>query len=374
MGRGLIGVIIDWEAITMEKQAILKMMEDLCNAKGISGFEDEVVAEVRRFGEGLGQFQEDSLRDLIIYRAENKGGRPMVQLDAHTDEVGFMVQAIRPNGTLQFIKIGNWVSSNIPAHRVWVQNSLGEYIPGIVASKPPHFMSDAEKKAPLDVNSLVIDIGASSLKEAVEDYHIRIGAPVVPDVTFEYVDQHDLIISKALDNRLGCASIIATLDALKGEELAVDIAGAFDCQEEVGARGAVVTANTIKPDIAIVFEGCPADDTFSPEYAIQTALKKGPMLRHIDARMITNPRFQRYALDLCEELSIPVQTAVRSGGSTNGASIHLSNQGVPTIVIGIPVRYAHTHYGISSYADWENGVKLAVAILKRLNADVIASF
>lgn len=132
----------------MEKQAILKMMEDLCNAKGISGFEDEVVAEVRRFGEGLGQFQEDSLRDLIIYRAKIKAARPMVQLDAHTDEVGFMVQAIRPNGTLQFINIGNWVSSNIPAHRVWVQNSLGEYIPGIVASKPPHFMSDAEKKRP----------------------------------------------------------------------------------------------------------------------------------------------------------------------------------------------------------------------------------
>ena len=358
----------------MEKQAILNMMEALTNAKGISGFEDEVVALVRQYGAGLGQFQEDSLRNLILYRAENTGHRPVVQLDAHTDEVGFMVQAIRPNGTLQFINIGNWVGSNIPAHRVWVRNSLGEYIPGVVASKPPHFMSEAEKKAPLDASSLVIDIGASSLKEAVEDYHIRMGEPVVPDVTFAYDEQHDVIISKALDNRLGCASIIATLEALAGQELAVDIAGAFDCQEEVGARGAVVTAATIKPDVAIVFEGCPADDTFSPDYAIQTALKKGPMLRHIDARMITNPRFQRYALTVGEELGIPVQTAVRSGGSTNGASIHLSNQGVPTIVIGIPVRYAHTHYGLSSYADWAHGVDLAVAILKRLNADVIAGF
>ena len=98
------------------------------------------------------------------------------------------------------------------------------------------------------------------------------------------------------------------------------------------------------------------------------------MLRHIDARMITNPRFQRYALETASELGIPVQTAVRSGGSTNGASIHLSNQGVPTIVIGIPVRYAHTHYGISSYADWEAGVSLAVALLKRLNACVIKGF
>lgn len=150
--------------------------------------------------------------------------------------------------------------------------------------------------------------------------------------------------------------------------------GACCSQEEVGTRGSQVTCRTVHPDIAIVFEGCPADDTCVEAYMVQTAIKKGPMLRHVDARMITNPRYQRYALALAGELGIPVQDAVRSGGSTNGANIHLSGQGVPTIVIGVPVRYAHTHYGISAYADYENGVKLAVEIIKRLNADVIGSF
>ena len=98
------------------------------------------------------------------------------------------------------------------------------------------------------------------------------------------------------------------------------------------------------------------------------------MLRHIDARMITNPRFQRYALDLAEELGIPVQEAVRSGGSTNGAPIHLSNLGVPCIVMGLPVRYIHSHYGIASLEDFRNGVRLAAEIIRRLNADVIGSF
>ena len=135
-----------------------------------------------------------------------------------------------------------------------------------------------------------------------------------------------------------------------------------------------MTAQVIKPDIAIVFEGCPADDTCVEPYMVQTAIKRGPMLRHIDARMITNPRYQRYALDLAEKLGIPVQDAVRSAGSTNGAAIHLTEKAVPVIVIGVPVRYAHTHYGISAYADYENGVKLAVEIIKRLNADVIGSF
>ena len=107
---------------------------------------------------------------------------------------------------------------------------------------------------------------------------------------------------------------------------------------------------------------------------VQTAIKRGPMLRHIDARMITNPHYQRYALDLAEKLGIPVQDAVRSAGSTNGAAIHLTEKAVPVIVIGVPVRYAHTHYGISAYADFDNAVKLACEILKRLDEEQIMSF
>ena len=107
---------------------------------------------------------------------------------------------------------------------------------------------------------------------------------------------------------------------------------------------------------------------------VQTAIKRGPMLRHIDARMITNPHFQRYALDLAEELGIPVQESVRTGGSTNGAPIHLSNQGVPVIVIGIPVRYIHTHYGLAAHSDVENAAKLAAAILERMDQATLDRF
>jgi len=98
------------------------------------------------------------------------------------------------------------------------------------------------------------------------------------------------------------------------------------------------------------------------------------MLRHIDSRMITNPRFQRYALDLARQLDIPVQEAVRSAGATNGAPIHLANEGIPAIVIGIPVRYAHTHYGISSLFDVEQAVRLAKEILLRIDEETIRSF
>ena len=358
----------------MDQQQTIKMIGAISDANGISGFEDDTVATIKTYMEGLGECYTDSLLNLYLNRRENKGGRMKVQLDAHSDEVGFMVHAIRPDGMLQIIPIGGWVSSNIPAHRVRVRNGEGRYILGITASKPPHYMSEAERRQPLELEQITVDVGAVSRADAIDNFKIRIAEPVVPDVTFEYQQEHDLMIGKSFDCRLGCASVISTLQELAGEELKVDVIAAIAAQEEVGVRGATVTAGNIKPDIAIVFEGCPADDTCVPDYEIQTAIKRGPMLRHIDARMITNPRYQRYALGLCRELAIPVQEAVRKAGATNGAAIHLSGQGVPVIVIGIPVRYAHTHYGISAFADYQHGVTLACEILRRLDETVIKGF
>ncbi|NBK20447.1 MAG: M42 family peptidase [Spirochaetia bacterium] len=358
----------------MNTQRTIGYIKRISDANGISGFEDEVLTVLREEGKGLGRFAEDSMRNLYLYREGNKDGQCTVQLNAHTDEVGFMVKAIRPDGMLEFITIGGWIPSNVPAHLVRVRNQEGVYIPGVVASKPPHFMSEAEKKASLEITSLVIDIGASSSDEVRDSYKIGIAAPVVPEAMCTYDERHDILVGKAFDCRIGCASVLATLEELKGKALGVNLVGDFSSQEEVGTRGSIVSANTIKADIAIVFEGCPADDTVVPAYQAQTCIKKGPMLRHIDSRMITNPRFQRFALDLAKKHGIPVQEAVRSAGATNAAPIHLSNAGIPAIVIGVPVRYAHTHYGISSYSDVQNSVKLAVEIIQSLNETIIRSF
>ena len=128
----------------MNKELNLQMIADISNANGAPGFEDEVVEVLRRHAEGLGETKEDSLRNFYIYRKENKGNRPVVQLDAHSDEVAFMVQAIKPNGTLAIIPLGGWVTSNIPAHEMWVRNAKGEWIHGLTASKPPHFTSTGQ--------------------------------------------------------------------------------------------------------------------------------------------------------------------------------------------------------------------------------------
>jgi putative aminopeptidase FrvX len=358
----------------MDKQKTLVLIKELSEVSGVSGFEDEALDVIRRHGDGLGEWEEDAMRNLCLRLKGWKEGKPTLMLDAHSDEVGFMIRAIRPNGTMDFIPLGGWVPYCLPAHKVLVRNGHGEWIPGIIASKPPHYLSDAEKKQAPEISDMVIDVGASSDREIREDYRVSIGAPVVPDVFFEYRWEHDIMIGKAFDDRLGCAAVISTLKELAGEKLAVNVTGAFAVQEEAGLRGASVTSQTVKPDIAIVFEGSPADDTVVESYAVQTALKKGPMLRHFDSRMITNPRFQRFALDTAREKGIPVQEAVRTGGATNGAVIHLSGKAVPVIVISIPARYIHTHYSVSSYSDFENSVRLACEVIRGLDGKRVAGF
>lgn len=352
----------------------LELIRELSNANGISGFEDEVIDVIRKHTKSYVDIKEDSLRNLYLHRRKNATAKPIVMIDGHSDEVGFMVQSIKANGTIKFITSGGWIAQNIPAHRVRIKNSEGKYIIGVVATKPPHFMSEAERNKSLDILDMVIDIGATSREEVLEDFKIEIGAPITPDVEFKYNDINSTIMGKAFDNRLGSGLVIELMKELKDEELDVNLVGTISSQEEVGLRGATVTANTVKPDVAIVFEGTPADDTFRDKFEAQSVLKKGPQIRHRDRSMISNPRFTKFARDIAKELNIDFQDAVRLGGGTNGGKIHLSNAGVPTIVIGVPVRYIHTHQGISAIKDYDDTMKWVIEIIKTLNKKVIDEF
>lgn len=355
-----------------EQIALLRAFSD---ANGVSGFEDEVTAVARRYCEGLGEIRRDSLLNTYIERRENKGGRPRVMFDAHTDEVGFMVQAIQPNGLLRFIPVGGWLDANVPAHTLRVRTRDGRYIPGVVAAKPPHFTSADERDKAPKIANMVIDIGASSAEEVTEVFGVLPGAPVVPDVACRPMPQkEDYFIGKAFDCRIGCTAEVLALHELSGDELAVDVTGVFSSQEEVGTRGAKVSVSQVKPDIAIVFEGTPGDDTFGESFMSQAGLGKGPMLRHIDGRMIANPRFMAYAIELAAKEGIDIQLGVRSGGGTDGGAIHLAEQGIPTIVIGVPVRYIHSHYGIACIRDCEAAARLAAAICRNITPEDIAKF
>ena len=358
------------------KQNSIRLIQQLADAPGPSGFEDAVVAAARPYAEELGRVEEDFLRNLYIHRAENTGNKPVVMIDAHSDEVGMIVQSINANGTLRFLPLGGWNPNVLAGCTVLVRNALGQYIPGIIASKPVHFMTPAEKAnaGTSDTSGMVIDVGSRSFQETKEVFHIRIGEPVVVDIRFRYDEANDLMFGKAFDCRIGCAALLEAMRRLKGVELPCDVIGVLSSQEEIGHRSSKVAVYNVQPDIGIVMEGCPADDTFLDAYSIQTALRKGPMLRHMDVSAICAPRYQRFALNLAEEKGIPVQEAVRQGGGNNAAEVQTMGHGAPAIVVGIPVRYAHSPNGISCYHDFEAAVQLVVELLKALTPEVIASF
>lgn len=352
----------------------MELLEKLSNAFGVSGFEDEVAQIVEDYSSDFATSHRDKMGNVFL-TDENSQGKPLkVLLDAHMDEVGFIVQAIKSNGMIDFLPVGGWVINNVPAHTVIIKTEANTKIKGITASTPPHFVSEAQKGQPLDFDTLVIDVGTSSRAET-EALGIKIGDPIMPDVIFETLGDAGLLLGKAFDCRVGVGALLETMKefAKESDEGQVELTGILTTQEEVGIRGAQVAANQTDADLAIVFEGCPADDTFTADYKIQSALRKGPMLRDFDVSMITHPGFQKYALAIAEKYQVKVQRSVRKGGGTNGSAYSLANQGIPTIVVGIPVRYAHTHYGYVAYEDFISAKELVLNILRDINMEVFES-
>lgn len=351
----------------------IDMIKDLSNSYGTSGFEDNVLKVVNSYKENV-SFVNDSTMNCYLNLEKRDPRKMTLMLDAHLDEVGFMVQSIDKKGLINFIPLGGWIVNNIPAHLVMIKTINGDYVKGIVTSKPPHFMTTMEREKKLDISDLQIDVGATSREEVINEFKIDIAAPIVPFVDFEYNERNGIMMGKAFDNRLGCAAVIQILKQLQDENLSINIIGALAAQEEVGTRGAEITSNVIKPDLAIVFEGSPADDVYTDKYTMQSGLGHGPQIRHRDSSYVSHHKFITFAKKIADESNIKCQNAVRLSGGTNAGKIHLSNEGVPTLVLGIPTRYVHTHYGYASFKDFQNTVSLAIEIIRNLNVDIINSF
>ncbi|WBW96833.1 M42 family metallopeptidase [Oceanirhabdus sp. W0125-5] len=347
----------------------VELIKKLSNAYGAPGFEDDVVEIIKKDFGHVFNIKEDSMRNLVLYRKNHDGNKPVIMLDGHSDEVGFIIKSIKANGTMRFLPLGGWMAQNVPAHKVMIKNEEGKYVEGIIATKPPHFITGPVTLQP--ISDMVIDVGATSYDEVINTFKIEPGAPVIPHAEFSFNEETGVMLGKAFDNRLGCGCVLETLLALEGLDLPVDVVGSISVQEEVGCRGAKVNANTIKPNLAIVFEGSPADDTFMDKYDSQGALKKGTQIRHYDKRLIANHRLISLAKSTSKENNIPYQCAVRSGGGTDAGPIHIEESAVPCLILGTPVRYAHTHYGFSALSDYKASIDLAAALIRDMTVNTL---
>lgn len=353
----------------------VKTIEKLSDAFGPSGFEDDVVDIIKEQVEKLGTVQEDCLRNLYLYRKENTGNKSILMLDAHTDEVGFMIHSIKPDGTLKFVLLGGWNRNTLQGTRVLIKNKSNTFIKGIIVGKPPHLIKRMESlTTQQNENELYIDIGARSSEEVKDVFQIERGAFAAPEGFFLYDVKNGLLFGKAFDCRIGCAALIETLKLIEGKTYPFDIVATFTSQEEVGDRGCKLAVNRVQPQIAICFEGAPADDVGVESSSIQTAIKKGLMFRYMDKSIICNPRFMRFILNVAEEEHLPVQTSVRENGGNNGSAIYTAANGVPVVVAGIPVRHIHSAQSIAAMEDFNCAVCIVVKVIERLTVEGVNGF
>jgi endoglucanase len=235
---------------------------------------------------------------------------------------------------------------------VEITNDKGEQVYGVLGSVPVHFLKGNNHQ--IEMEDLFIDIGAKSKEEVENSYFIHLGAPVTPVTHFHFDEMNRKVFSKAFDDRIGIASIIELGQFLNKQTHPNTIYCSGSVQEEVGTRGAKTIANYTDADVAIIVEGAPADDIPGIGATPQTALGKGVHVRLYDPSMLIHQGLRKYVCQIADEYSIPYQLTVRRRGGTDGMQVHTANYGIPTIVIGVGVRYAHSHNCVISLDDYEN--------------------
>lgn len=347
------------------KQETLDLFRNLTELQGAPGNEQPV----RNFMKSeLEKYADEIIQDNLggIFGVKHGSG-PRVMVAGHMDEVGFMVTQITESGMLRFQTLGGWWNQVMLAQRVQVMTSNGPII-GVIGSIPPHLLTDAQRSKPMEIKNMLIDIGADDRADA-EKIGVRPGDSIVPVTPFEIMANSKKILAKAWDNRYGCGLSVELLKELKDVTLPNQLYSGATVQEEVGLRGAQVAANMIKPDIFYALDASPANDASGDKNAFGQ-LGKGALLRIFDRTMITGKGMKEFILDTAESNQIPYQYFISQGG-TDAGRVHLSQNGVPSAVIGICSRYIHTSASIIHIDDYAAAKELLVKLVKSTDSNAV---
>ena len=353
-------------------QLSIETLKTLTETPGVSGFETPVRKVLNDFLSPLSShITTDRLGSLIAVR-EGTGSGPKIMLAAHMDEVGFMVSQITEEGYLKFQELGGWWEQVLLGQRVEVLTSSGR-ITGVIGAKAPHILTPEEKKQPVKMKAMYVDVGSTG-QEETQMIGIKPGDPVVPFSPFVLCKGEKTVMAKALDDRAGCAIVIDVFRGIRDFDYPGTLHGVMTVQEEVGLRGASTSVDAVDPDLAIVVDVAVATDTpglSDTDVSTRTYLGKGPIIGFYDASMIPHLLLRDLVTSIAADNSIPYQVAVMSAGGTDAGKIHLYHKGVPSVVIGMPVRYIHSHVGVAHLEDYSKAVELILAVVRSVNAEAL---
>lgn len=344
----------------------VELLKEICEESGAPGFEEKIRKIVLREVEGLvDQVEIDNLGNVITLK---KGAlldeeRKKVMAAAHMDEIGFMVTHIDDKGFLRFHTLGGFDPKTLTAQRVIVHGKKD--LVGVMGSKPIHVMSPEERNQPVKMSSFFIDLGMP--KEEVEK-HISIGDSITRDR--ELIEMGDCINCKSIDNRVSVFILIEALKQLKGKSIPHDFYGVFTVQEEVGLRGANVSAHKINPDFGIGIDTTIAYDvpTAAPHEYV-TSLGEGVAVKVMDASTICDTRMVRFMKELADTKNIKWQPEILTAGGTDTAGLQrMGKDGSIAGAISIPTRHIHQVIEMCHKEDVKGAIDLLDGMVSTLDS------
>ena len=365
------GKAADQKGGSFMADATMNLLRELTEAPGISGYEQEVREIIRKHLQAITTIEQDRLGS-IVCRKNGEVENPRIMLAGHMDEIGFIVKLVTDEGFIKFSPLGGWWGHVMLAQRVVIKTRKGDVI-GLIGSKPPHILSEEERKKLQEPKDMYIDIGAISSAE-VKELGISPGDPVIPICPFTVLGTGKTYLAKAFDDRVGCALFIEVIKNLRQEKHPNTVYGVGTVQEEVGLRGARTSSWVVEPDVGLTMEvGVAGDVPDVKKDDAQGKLGKGPVIVIRDGSMVPNLRLRDLFVETAEKLKIPYQFDMLERGGTDSGAIHLHRHGVPNLVIAVPTRHIHSHAGIIYRDDFDHAVRLVTAVIKKLDADTVAS-
>jgi len=341
------------------------LLSDLLVSGGVSGYERNTakimtdalfkvcnITETDKFGNVIGKLGK---------------GKKKIMIAAHMDEIGLIVKHINEKGFIYFIKVGGINDSILPGKIVKIINKKGEYITGIIGTKPPHLMTAEETKQIIKYENMFIDIGVSSRDEALKI--IDIGDQIIFEPNTGILNG-DFYYGKAADNRISCYAMVKVMENLaKSKDIDAEIYACATVQEEVGLKGSKISSFKINPDFALVIDTTVAGDIPGIEEKVSSLkLGKGAAITIIEASgrgAIVPQKIRKLIFEAALENSIPYQIDVINGGMTDGAIIYTNREGILTGIISIPTRYIHAPTSIFNIKDINSAADLAVKVIEK---------
>jgi putative aminopeptidase FrvX len=343
-------------------------LKQLVEAHGAPGSERAVATVLERHLGGVGPISRDRLGSFVCEK-KGTGKGPRIMLAGHLDEVGFMVKTVTKEGFIKFLPLGGWWGHVVLAQRLVIRTRRGDVL-GVVGSKPPHELKDEDRKRVLEIREMYIDVGAASDFDVRKRLDIRPGDPIVPDSPFTVMANPDMLLAKGWDNRIGCALAAETVRQLRGKRHPNTVFAVATVQEEVGLRGAQTSAFKVQPDVGIALDVGIAHDT--PGTEGDEKLGGGPLVVVYDSSSIPNRNLLDLVGDTASKLKLTLQYESVERGGTDAGKIHVTGEGVPSISMGVPARYIHSHVSIIHRRDYEQTVRLLVALVQRLDQRTVS--